>query len=294
MNLHLAVMKVSTFVLVVLVVAVGCGSADETVSVSDAVRSELIAVRDADRGLTTEEYNAEVEEHRADCMLSEGFEYLPVLDSGGPRNSTALTMSEEEFIEEFGFGMLTRIEQEAFQRPPEDPNEAYYGELSDGERAAYDLALESCFDVATSEAGDPPGMVGVSPAGDEALDLIHERAITSAEYLEAAEQWPGCMASAGLQFENRDEMLSRLGQNTDRFAQPFIDKLNEFYATDDQDGAASLTMADALTASEYGEYQAAVDLEIEAAVADLDCGEAMTTAFDKAHERELNALIGVE
>ncbi len=56
------------------------------------------------------------------------------------------------------------------------------------------------------------------------------------------------MAKLGaFDYETRDDMREQLGATVERFAQPFIDRLNAAYSTSDLETARSLTMADALS-----------------------------------------------
>lgn len=113
-----------------------------------AAVNEAFSGEDASRAL-----NVQVQEDTATCMAEAGFDYVPYVapetihfyvDDYGTR----------EWVARRGYdlsgGMLEGPEREAWirsneandARPPSvDPNEAIYAELSEGSKAAYDLAL---------------------------------------------------------------------------------------------------------------------------------------------------------
>ena len=205
------------------------------------------------------------------------------------------TLSKEEYAEKYGFGMLTTIEQTAFVDPSTDPdpNSLYRNGLSPAEQSAYDEQLPECIRAAEAELGEPPGVLTLSEQTTRILDEASERAKSTREYIDAEQSWAPCMAKLGaFDYETRDDMREQLGATVERFAQPFIDRLNAAYSTSDLETARSLTMANVLSQTEYEEYVRAIETERSAALADLECGRPIDKAFESTYFKELEQLSG--
>lgn len=287
-------------VLGLLVATTACsGGAEPLPEISESSQRELLGVlatRDPEHDNDIDIYEALVEDARASCMRSEGFEYLAYLPDQSSEAIEYATLPDDEFREQYGFGMLTLFEETASPSVPtaENPNEIYKASLSEVEREAFDDSYGGCSEQARIVVGDPPGLLAISEETSALLEDASTRAKSTKAYIEADDSWSPCMREeGGHDFDSRDAMFELLSINTERFAAPFLEALNAAYGASDSDAAQQLSMVDVLSPIELGEYQAAMELEIDIAVADGVCGAPIDIAYDEAYFAELDRLAGI-
>jgi hypothetical protein len=156
------------------------------------------------------------------CMKAEGFDYVPV-DPLAQR--AALTgkarMTDEEFLEQFGYGISTLFGKGNEQS---NPNERIRTSLSEADRAAYDRALGGdnpgiTFAEAV-DSGDFTELGGCTKDASEAAfggpavltslverpDELDERIIQDQRMVKANEKWTACMLEKGYRYEEPDEI----------------------------------------------------------------------------------------
>jgi hypothetical protein len=156
------------------------------------------------------------------CMKAQGFDYVPV-DPLAQR--AALTgkarMTDEEFLEQFGYGISTlfgRGETEA------DPNDRIRRTLSPVDRAAYDRTLwgenpgltfsEAIDSDAATELGgctkqateEVFGGARVLARIQGKFDELEERLTQDQRMVRAVEKWSKCMADEGYQYDEPEEI----------------------------------------------------------------------------------------
>jgi hypothetical protein len=156
------------------------------------------------------------------CMKAQGFDYVPV-DPLAQR--AALTgkarMTDEEFLEQFGYGISTlfgRGETEA------DPNDRIRKTLSPADRAAYDRTLwgenpgltfsEAIDSDAATELGGCTRQATEEVFGGATVlariqgkfDELEERITQDQRMVRAVEKWSKCMADKGYQYDEPEEI----------------------------------------------------------------------------------------
>jgi hypothetical protein len=156
------------------------------------------------------------------CMKAQGFDYVPV-DPLAQR--AALTgkarMTDEEFLEQFGYGISTlfgRGETEA------DPNDRIRRTLSPADRAAYDRTLwgenpgltfsEAIDSDAATELGGCTKQATEEVFGGATVlariqgkfDELEERITQDQRMVRAVEKWSKCMADKGYQYDEPEEI----------------------------------------------------------------------------------------
>ncbi len=156
------------------------------------------------------------------CMAAQGFEYVPVDPLAQRAAITGSTrLSEDEFNEQFGYGIST-----LFGRGGEstDPNAAIRAGLRAADRGAYDRTLwgESTgltFAQAV-DSGDFTELGGCTKDSTETvfggaatlttlqgkLDELDEQIAADQRMVRANEAWVACMAEGGYEFEEPDEI----------------------------------------------------------------------------------------
>lgn len=196
----------------------------------DGDQAEMQAQAEAQQG--------EMEEAIAACMAEEGFEYVPrdtatmfAQVEDDPRQE----LSEEEFREQYGYGISTIDPSEmAAPEPEEDPNQRIQQEMDEAEREAYQLALHGEPPEVDQDA-DPEDMA-FEPEGcqGEAMEEVQggqmavfqelqsefmelqERIESDPRMVEALQEWQTCMRDAGYdyteRFEPQNELFERMNE----------------------------------------------------------------------------------
>jgi hypothetical protein len=223
----------AVFVAGVLVLIAGCGedSADQTEvgTLDEQVGLEGDAILDRQK---------RAEDIIGQCMDREGFEYTPVnpvQQRAALVGSTGLT--EEEFNEQFGYGITTLFEARVRQAAG-GPNQAIYDALSEDEKVAYDRALygedkTATFAVAL-DTGDFSRLGGcVKQATDEVfggadliedltgkLDELDEAILEDQRMVDAVEKWSDCMRAEGYDLGTQDEVDTLLENELEAIVGP--------------------------------------------------------------------------
>lgn len=168
------------------------------------------------------ERQARVEGSIRDCMKAQGFDYVPV-DPLAQR--AALTgkaqMSDEEFLQQFGYGISTLFGRGG---KTSNPNDDYRRSLSPADRAAYDRVLwgdspgltfaEAVDNDLADELGGCTKRATSAVFGGAALlatlqgkfDQLEERIVQDQRMVRAVERWSRCMADEGYQYEEPEEI----------------------------------------------------------------------------------------
>src|SRR5262245_31788837 len=177
------------------------------------------------------ERQSRVENAIRDCMKAQGFEYTPVDPQARQQALTGKAhISDEEFLEQFGYGISTLFGRATKQS---DPNDAIRKSLSMADRAAYDRALGGDNPNATFaealDSGDFSDLGGCTKqAGDAAfggpdvlnavigkLDELDQRIVEDQRMVKATEKWSACMADKGFRYSESDAIDEDLAK---RFA----------------------------------------------------------------------------
>jgi hypothetical protein len=168
------------------------------------------------------ERQARVEGAIRDCMKAQGFDYVPV-DPLAQR--AALTgkarMSDEEFLEQFGYGISTMFGRGG---KTSNPNDDYRRSLSAADRAAYDRVLwgdspgltfaEAIDNDLADELGGCTKRATAAAFGGTALlatlqakfDQLEERIVQDQRMVRAVERWSQCMADEGYQYNEPEDI----------------------------------------------------------------------------------------
>jgi hypothetical protein len=195
----------------------GCGE-DEPSSEPPAELEDQLGF--GDEGIV--ERQARVEGVIQECMKAQGFDYVPV-DPLAQR--AALTgkarMTDEEFLEQFGYGISTMFGR---GNQTSNPNDSYRKSLSPADRAAYERALwgetpgltfaEAVDNDLADELGGCTKRATATVFGGAALlatlqgkfDELEERIVQDQRMVRAVERWSRCMADEGYQYEEPEEI----------------------------------------------------------------------------------------
>lgn len=237
---------------------VGCGDGGEDEAEADEGLQDFLGLPDYSEDQEAmearfAEQHREREEAIAECMAEQGFEYVPseqptMSASSHPRQE----MSEEEFREEYGFGLSTLdMEDTAVEEDMEaDPNHEIQEEMDEAERQAYQEALHG-------EQPDPDedGVAEWEPGGCQAeaqdsgqdtaqrlsdelgdeLREMGERAQADPRIREAEEGYLACMGDAGWDFSERHEAHQHIADQMNELRQEAFEEMPEFDPTEEPD-----------------------------------------------------------
>lgn len=147
-----------------------------------------------------------------ECMRKQGFEY--VVPDLTPEEIPQVArdrreLSPEEFAQEYGYAVSTT--DWLFAEGPEDPNDEILAEMSESERAAYDVALRGeqsradGYDETLGCRGEARATVEDEfPAPDVDMDwleaelsVLHDSIQSDGRLANAEGEWASCMADAG-------------------------------------------------------------------------------------------------
>lgn len=157
----------------------------------------------------------EREEHIAECMAEQGFDYEPRQPpdiEAAPMAGHREDLDEEEFVEEYGYGISTwEPHHEPMPEPPEDPNEEIREQMDEAELEAWEEALHGDMpepgEAQPEEPIEPGGCMGEAfeemQGGhrnireqlpmDELVEAVH----SDPRIVEANEAWAQCMQERG-------------------------------------------------------------------------------------------------
>ena len=173
-----------------------------------------------------------------DCMKSEGFDYVPVDPAAqqaalvGSRN-----LSEEEFNQQFGYGITTLYEQR-LEQATTGPNARIRAALGPADQAAYDHTLYGDDPTATFavalDTGDFSRLGGCLKTATERafggaklletltskLDDLDERILADSRMVDAVKRWSECMRRFGYDFAAQDDVDDTLKQRLEEIVGP--------------------------------------------------------------------------
>lgn len=177
-----------------------------------------------------------VEADIRECMKAQGFDYVPIDPFAQRAAVTGVSrLSDEDFLEQFGYGISTLWGRGGSQA---DPNQRLRAALSAADRRAYDRALWGENAGATFQAavdsGDFTKLGGCTRKATEAvfggaqvltqlqgkLDQLDERILEDQRMVRALERWTACMAKAGYRYEDPDEIDADLTKRMERIVGP--------------------------------------------------------------------------
>jgi hypothetical protein len=256
----------------------GCGD-DEPAPATPVELEDQLGF--GDEGIV--ERQSRVEGRIRDCMKAQGFDYVPV-DPLAQR--AALTgkarMSDEEFLEQFGYGISTMLGRGA---PQSDPNERLRKSLGAADQAAYDRALfgdnpgltfaEAIDNDAADELGGCTkratdavfGGAAVLSSLQSKFDELEERINQDQRMVRAVEKWSACMAERGFKYEEPEQI-----------DEDMITRFKAIVGQATQQGAT--VPADRNAPYDKGALAALKREEVKAARADLACEEREITPVE--------------
>jgi hypothetical protein len=236
----MSITKALTIVVLGVALAVSaCGGDDSASSTQASSKRQASGPVEDQLGFDTAGIMARQSRVEADireCMKAQGFDYVPIDPFAQRAAVTGVSrLSDEDFLEQFGYGISTLWGRGGSQA---DPNQRLRAGLSAADRRAYDRALWGDNAGATFQAavdsGDFTKLGGCTRKATEAvfggaqvltqlqgkLDQLDERILEDQRMVRALERWTACMAKAGYRYEDPDEIDADLTKRMERIVGP--------------------------------------------------------------------------
>ncbi len=153
-----------------------------------------------------------VEERISECMKAEGFDYVPNPLAMDSLDRARQSLSREEFIDSYGYGIDQRLSE-----PVPDPNEEALARMSAEETASFEDALmghgpeePGCATQARRQVAEDrslsPAALAIADGLREAFDATN----ADDRVIDSIRDWAACMAGRGWEFNHPSEIPSFL------------------------------------------------------------------------------------
>jgi hypothetical protein len=227
----------SATVLVFCLGLVSCGSGSPSSGESTTTAADGSQIGSEEFGLTMEQLTANVENVESligECMREAGFEYVPVdfvtIRRAMLADKTAPGLTDEQFLEQFGYGISTQFDKPAVELGLGEQNSRILAALPESDQDAYLRTLygeneESTFAVAL-EAEDFSETGGCTRAAVEetfteaelSASYVHPGDILVAQdprIVSATEAWAECIGEEGFDYNNPDDIEDDIQERFD-------------------------------------------------------------------------------
>ncbi len=192
-------------------------------------------------GLTLEELGARVEQVEATiatCMTDAGFEYVPVdfptIMAAMDSDETAPGLSDEEYLDQYGFGITTQFDKPIRTNGLGEQNARIFEALPEADRVAYNRALYGEDpDQTLAVALEIENFAGAGGCTRAAAEEFFTREELTATYVNpgdvlieqdprmvtALADWSTCMRDAGHDYNHPDDITRDLKERFDGIVQ---------------------------------------------------------------------------
>ena len=239
------------------------------------------------------EYTVRVEDEIVLCMAAQGFEFGRTPQDVNEIQQLQNELTVREWTSEYGYGISTSFDSIA-QNQANDPNGEIVLALTPSEREIWIETLTgggfgenpTDFNRKPLEEQGCIGQALINTGGQEAIEGIEtfsnayeegeEALFDTREMIEVVSEWSRCMSEAGFPgYAGPDDPEEDISEKFDEVIAPMSAALDEL---SDEEGQAliageSLDLED-LPGLDLPKLREIQDLEIEVALADLDCYEA--------------------
>lgn len=199
------------------------------------------------------------------CMRSKGFSWIDPVPAS--TSGEASPGQDEAFVAKFGYGILSGPTDPA----EPDPNLALFNALSDGQQAAYNVAL----------VGNEDGLPPIAPSsclGREQQALVRSTAMLQLEGVQRA------MAELAARVDSDDEVVAARAAWSQCISSAGYAAATRDALMEDFRRLAEVPMSDA-------QRSQAVQREIATASADLRCSAAIEAAVSAARRRVTPSIL---
>lgn len=220
-----------------------------------------LELTEAERRLVIIEYSHRIEEHIANCMTGEGFEYIPIDPDQPALTGTpeGMPATEEEMRQTYGYGVVfhVRLSYQPLVMELDDPNAAIRQAMSMTEQKAYGPVYGRCMNQARERHPDPFGADSPSEGWLAAqAQQIRQAAWQDPRVQQEIDRWSRCMAKAGYDFAHPDDARDHISE----LAEPYL----QTHAGIDLDQATAAELDELQTvelAVAHTDYACAADLD---------------------------------
>lgn len=188
-------------------------------------------------GLTNAELNSRIEAAEAKiatCMRNAGFDYVPVdavtIRRAMDADKSKPGVTEEEYVEQYGFGITTVFEDPVASLGRGEQNIAVQAALAPGDQVAYDRALlGEPGSVGLARALEDEDLSGTGGCTRKAVKSLFAKDELNGSYVNpgdvlleqdprmiaAIEAWSSCMKDKGFDYGHPDDVTDELTERRD-------------------------------------------------------------------------------
>jgi hypothetical protein len=249
----------------------GLGAADPAATAVADPKGQLERMLRSDpeqQAADAAQYQRRLNDRMAQCLRDDGFEYRPV--SPVAQGQDRLGLSEEDFVEQYGFGIATLIGVQAANSAPADPNRAIREALSPAEQKAYDRALRRCTESVRRELGPAPGRLELPADISAGVNEATRRAEADTRVVAAKQAYARCVAKRGFAGSSGEALRGQIEERAAPLRQAYQSREAELLGQGRD--VSTLRVQDVLDAGQLAELTRLRQLELRAAAADRECG----------------------
>ncbi len=216
----------------------------------------------------------EVQDNIAGCMATHGFVYIPIATSQLlPQDTDRNELTEREWAQEYGYGIVSSAEGFADGRP--DPNVKHMSAMTNAERVRYLEQLEGttqaegCQAISLGQATNATDLITTFDALARAQSDAMSEVMARPELVAPLADWASCMRSKGYEVNepgDPERFIEAAAREVTAPVTAWLATLDQITYVETIEGGISN-----VAGYPSDELAAVREIEIETAIADLDC-----------------------
>jgi hypothetical protein len=221
------------------------------------------------------------------CMKEQGFEYrnyVPTTDK-----KVALGLTDQQFAQQYGYGISTLIDYLAPGSQREDPNFKTMQKLDTAARTSFSKQFALCQQRVQDKIGPPPtgGAIKMTAADQKAMDGVLAKTTSDARVQKAKTDRAACLESKG--FTAGEDLTGPISSAAEKYTTKFE---NAAGALDAQGRSSDkLKLTDVLDNDEMADLKKIQKREIAMAVETSPCQSAYDAAYKSVYAEQLQKAL---
>jgi hypothetical protein len=221
------------------------------------------------------------------CMKEQGFEYqnyVPTTDK-----KIALGLSDQQFAEQYGYGISTLIDFLAPGSQRMDPNFKKMEGLDKAAKQSFGKQFTKCQQKVQDEIGPPPsgGAIKMNAGEQKSMDGVQARTNADPRVKKALTTRAACLEQNG--FSSGEDLTQPIATAAEKYIVKFENEASTMEAA----GRSSdkLKIEDVLSAEELSDLKKVQKREIAMAVETSPCQSAYDKTYKEVFDAELQKLL---
>jgi len=221
------------------------------------------------------------------CMKEQGFQYqnyVPTTDK-----KISLGLSDQQFAEQYGYGISTLIDYLAPGSQRMDPNFKAMQGLDKAARQSFGKQFTKCQQKVQDEVGPPPsgGAIKMNDSEQKAMNDVQAKTDADARVKAALAARSACLERNG--FSSGEDLTQPIATAAEKYIVKFE---NEASAMDAAGRSSDkLKIEDVLSADEMADLKKVQKREIAMAVETSPCQSAYDKAYKTVYNEQLQKLL---